>query len=307
MTEAVFAVRSERPGDEDAVDIVNCRGFGRMSEAHLVRNIREYCPTFDRRYSVVAWAADEAAGHVLFTPVGIRLMGRTVSALLVGPVVVAPEYRRRGVGGAMLRFGHDLGRRDGFELAFLAGIPSYYPRFGYQACYGFGKTTVDQTRLPDPTQDMHPWPVQPADIPWLMERHHAEWDSVDFACVRGSSMGEWTMPGVEALVWRTSDGRRVAYTLGAGGAKLEMLLADDPAMAREALARLRPEEIGLHANGWFARHVLDDAWGAAEATRSDAAMACELREGALQEYIAALGAGQRLPGRSNWILPFVLC
>ena len=58
MTEAVFAVRSERPGDEDAVDIVNCRGFGRMSEAHLVRNIREYCPTFDRRYSVVALAAE---------------------------------------------------------------------------------------------------------------------------------------------------------------------------------------------------------------------------------------------------------
>lgn len=307
MTEATFSVRSERPGDEDALDIVNCRGFGRMSEAHLVRNIRAYYPAFDRRYSVVAWAAAEAVGHVLFTPVGVRLMGRTVSGLLVGPVVVAPEYRRRGVGGSMLRFGHDLGRRDGFELAFLAGIPSYYPRFGYQACFGFGKITIDTTRLPDPTRELHPWPVQPADIPWLMERHRAEWDDVDFACVRGAAMGEWTMPGVEALVWRTSDGRRAAYTLGAGGAKLEMLLADDPAPAREVVSRLRPEEIGLHANGWFARHVLDDAWGTAEATRSDAAMACELREGALREYIAALDAGERLPGRSNWILPFALC
>jgi hypothetical protein len=86
-----------------------------------------------------------------------------------------------------------------------------------------------------------------------------------------------------------------------------MLLADDPAPAREVVSRLRPEEIGLHANGWFARHVLDDAWGTAEATRSDAAMACELREGALREYIAALDAGERLPGRSNWILPFALC
>ncbi|MBT5713540.1 hypothetical protein HOI71_21000, partial [Candidatus Poribacteria bacterium] len=158
-----------------------------------------------------------------------------------------------------------------------------------------------------PTRELEPWPVQPADIEWLVDRHAAEWSDVDFACVRGASMGEWTMPGVEALVWRTSDGRRAAYALGATEGKLEMLLADDPVLARVVLATVRPSELGLHPNGWFARHVLDEAWGVARADRSDAAMACELREGALQPYLAAVDEGTRLPGRPNWVLPFVLC
>jgi len=307
VSDANTHIRSERPGDEDAIHTVNCRGFHRTSEAHLVANVRTYCPTFDRRYSVVAWAGEEAVGHVLFTPVGVRLMGETTSALVVGPVVVVPEYQRRGIGGSMLRFGHDLGRRDGFEIAFLAGIPSYYPRYGYRACFGFGKTTIDTERLPSKAQELQAWPVQPADIPWLMERHRAEWEDVDFACVRGSSIGEWAVLGVEAIVWRTPDGRRAAYTLARSSQQLDMLLTDDPALAREVLATVRPEKVSMHPAGWFARHVLDDAWGTAHASRSDAAMACELREGALQPYLQALDAGQRPPGLSNWLLPFILC
>ncbi len=307
MGDAAIHIRSERPGDEDAIHTVNCRGFGRPSEGHLVDNLRTYCPTYDRRYSVVAWADEEAVGHVLFTPVSARLMGETVSALVVGPVVVAPEYRKRGIGGRMLGFGHDLGRREGFQIAFLAGIPSYYPRYGYQACFGFGKTTIDTERLPAQTQELEAWPVRPADIPWLMERHRVEWEDVDFACVRGSAIGEWTMPGVEAIVWRTLEGSRAAYTLATNRKSLDLLLADDVAMAREVLARVRPEGLSMHPSGWLARHVLDDVWGVAHASRSDAAMACELQPGALEPYLRALDAGEREPGLSNWLLPFVLC
>ena len=244
---------------------------------------------------------------MLFTPVSARLMGETVSALVVGPVVVAPEYRKRGIGGRMLGFGHDLGRREGFQIAFLAGIPSYYPRYGYQACFGFGKTTIDTERLPAQTQELEAWPVRPADIPWLMERHRVEWEDVDFACVRGSAIGEWTMPGVEAIVWRTLEGSRAAYTLATNRKSLDLLLADDVAMAREVLARVRPEGLSMHPSGWLARHVLDDVWGVAHASRSDAAMACELQPGALEPYLRALDAGERDPGLSNWLLPFVLC
>jgi len=302
-----FQIRGERPGDEDAIDVVNCRAFRSMEEAHLVCGMRNYYPAFDRRYSITAWDGEEMVGHTLFTPARIRLMGRTIPALTVGPVAVVPEHQRQGIGGQMLRFGHDLGRREGFQLAFLLGHSDYYPRYGYQSCFGFAKITIDKEKLPEPKEKLHPWPVRPADIPWLVERHAAELADVDFGWLWGTSLSEWTIPWANAQMWRTEAGGRAGYTLRTTAEKLHLLLAGDPLLARELIATLKPEEISQHPAGWLARNVLDPAWGKAEASSSKAAMACELQEGVLQPCLQAVEAGERLPGCSNWPLPFLLC
>ena len=161
-------LRGERPGDEDAIDLVNCRAFRSMNEAHIVRLMRQHYPAYDRRFSVTAWDGDEMVGHTLLSPAPMRLMGATVPALAVGPVAVVPEKQKRGIGGQMLRFGHERGAREGFALAFLNGHPSYYPRHGYKACFGFAKVAIDTDALPPPSQELHPRPVRPADIPWLV-------------------------------------------------------------------------------------------------------------------------------------------
>ena len=88
-------LRCEQPGDEEAVDIVNCRAFHSMDGANIVRLLRQYHPAFDRRYSVTAWDGARMVGHSLFTPADLRLMGRTVRALAVGPVAVVPQYQRQ--------------------------------------------------------------------------------------------------------------------------------------------------------------------------------------------------------------------
>ena len=302
-----YQIRGERPGDEDDIDIVNCRAFNSMEEPNLVRGMRGYYPTYDPRYSVTAWDADRMVGHTLFTPARIRLMGQTISALTVGPVAVIPEYQRRGIGGQMLNFGHDLGRREDFELAFLLGHHSYYPRYGYQSCFGFANITIDREKLPEPEQQLHPWPVRPADIPWLMERHAAELADVDFGWLWGSSPNEWTAFCINAQIWKTADGHRAGYTLRTAGQKLHLLLADDPTLARDLIATLKPEEISQHPSGWLAQNALDPTWGKAEANASQAAMVCPLREDVLQPYLQAIESGERLPGCSNHPWPFILC
>lgn len=300
-------VRGERAGDEEAIDEVNCRAFCSMHEAHLVRGMRAYYPAYDRRYSVTAWDGQRMVGHTLFTPARIRLMGRTVSALTVGPVAVVPEYQRRGIGGQMLKFGHDLGRREGFRFAFLLGHHTYYPRYGYRPCFGFARIAIDVEKLPEPGMDLQSWPVRPADLPWLAERLAVELADVDFGWLWGTAPEEWTIPWVDAQMWWTKDGRRAGYTLRTTRKKLHLLLTDDPALARALICVLKPEEISQHPSGWLARNVLDPAWGNAEANASQAAMVCELEEGALQPYLEVLETGERLPGASNWPLPFLLC
>ena len=57
-------------------------------------------------FSVTAWYGDEMVGHALFSPVRLRLMGETVRVL-----AVLPNFQRQGIGGQLLGYGHDLGRR----------------------------------------------------------------------------------------------------------------------------------------------------------------------------------------------------
>ncbi len=42
-----YQIRGERPGNEEAIDIVNCRAFNSMEEPNLVRGMRDYYPAYD--------------------------------------------------------------------------------------------------------------------------------------------------------------------------------------------------------------------------------------------------------------------
>ena len=308
-----ITIRSEQPDDEDAIDVVVSRAFSEMDEANLVRMLRDRQPEFDRELSLCAWDGSQMAGYIAFIPVDMRLMGGTVKAMAVAPVAVAPEYQRQGIAGVMLRCGHDLARQRGIELAFLNGHPGYYPRHGYIACFGFCKTIVDFNALPESTVDLEAWPVRNHDIPWLVECDEREWHDVDFTWPRGSHLTEWTIEGVNAVIWRTKDNRRAAYVLSrsgqhAPGRHIEDMLGDDPHLIRQVIAKVKPSQMKHHPAGWLARNVLDEVpWATSKVERSGAAMACSLAGGALDEYIAAVESGQRLPGTCNWPIPFIMC
>jgi hypothetical protein len=219
-------------------------------------------------------------------------MGETLTALAVGPVAVTPERQRQGIGGSLLRYGHELGKREGFACAFLQGHPTYYPRLGYRPCYGFSKTTINTDKLPNPSRKFLRLPVRRADIPWLVERWEIEWRDVDFGWLWGTAPGEWAIPGIDTEMWWTEDGHRAAYTIGD-----KLIIAENRAWAREVIATLKPKQLDHHPSGWLAQHVLDAEWATVEVNRSDAAMMCELRKGLLEAVLKALESEERLPRR----------
>jgi hypothetical protein len=208
----------------------------------------------------------------------------------------------------MLRYGHDLGRSEGFALAFLYGHPSYYPRHGYVPCFGTCKTVVNLDKLPEPSIQIVRRPVRPDDVPWIVERAMAEWDDVDFGWLWGENLNDWTVPCMNAMMWRMPDGRRAAYTVARHASKhCDLLLADDPALGRQVMATLRPASLGNHPAGWLARNALDAQWAEPTAAACDAAMAIELRPGILAPLRESLASGHRPPGVALFPLPFPAC
>jgi putative acetyltransferase len=307
MSNSNIEIRSERVGDEDSIDLVNCTAFGKMDEAHIPRLLRQYYPCFDRQYSITAWDRNRMVGHALFSPARIRFMDETIVALAVAPVAVIPEYQKRGIGEMMMNYGHEMGCRDGFLLAFLCGHPEYYPRMKYIPCFGFAKIIIESDKLPGPSHMLTPYPVRESDIPWLVNRFEIECADIDFSWLRGNSISEWVLPSTSAMVWRDKDGRRAGYTLSKPSTNhLNLLLADDADLAREIIFTIKPQTIEHHECGWLYQNAIDKSWGKAEVKLSKAAMACELQDGVLKPLLDALESKQRLPGFCNWPITFVL-
>ena len=87
--------------------------------------------------ALVAVEGDEIVGHIMLTHA--TLHGEEdwrVPAL--GPLAVAPEWQRTGIGIALTEAALKLADARGEPLVVLLGHPSYYPRFGFEPARGRG-------------------------------------------------------------------------------------------------------------------------------------------------------------------------
>lgn len=125
-------IRQRTPADDaDIFDVVK-RAFASMKEAsgdeqNLVGRLRKtggYVPQLD----LVADENGRIVGHIMFTTVEIA----KTPQLILAPLAVAPERQRCGIGGALIRFGHETAKKAGFGFSVLVGHPTYYPKFGYR-------------------------------------------------------------------------------------------------------------------------------------------------------------------------------
>ncbi len=123
-------IRPERPEDYAAVEEINRLAFGQENEVRLVVAIRQ-AKGFDHALSLVAIRADEAVGHILFSPIHIESDQGEIPALALAPMAVLPNFQRQGIGSALVREGLDSCRQLGHAVVVVVGHPGFYPRFGF--------------------------------------------------------------------------------------------------------------------------------------------------------------------------------
>jgi len=120
-------IRPETTTDRAAVRAVNEAAFGTSVEADLVEAIRSKKTTL---VSLVADADGKVVGHILFSPVSMSEQPR-LNVMGLGPMAVAPDHQRSGIGSALVREGLKRCKGLGCQAVVVVGHPEYYPRFGF--------------------------------------------------------------------------------------------------------------------------------------------------------------------------------
>lgn len=153
-----IVIRAERAADEAAIERLAAAAFGPGRHARTAFRIRERGRHDPALSFVAAVGADGTlAGSVRMTPVAIG----AADAWLLGPLAVAPEWSRRGIGRALVM--RAVGAADsagGAPVLLVGDLPYYGP------C-GFRRVDRERVRLPGPVEPgrLLVWPGRLPEIP----------------------------------------------------------------------------------------------------------------------------------------------
>jgi predicted N-acetyltransferase YhbS len=140
-----ITIRKEKSFDHNWVVELTEKAFETLeisdhNEGKLVDKLRK-APTFIEELSLVAELNGQVVGHILFTPIIIDNGEQQFQSLVLAPVSVLPEFQKMGIGGQLIRAGHQKAFELGFQSVILIGHPEYYPRFGYKPASTWGIKT----------------------------------------------------------------------------------------------------------------------------------------------------------------------
>ncbi len=127
MSDLPFTLTPETPDDEEAILRLNDRVFGPGRFARTAYRIRESTPT-DLSLSFVARVGPLLVGANAMTPIFIG----DSPAHLLGPLIVEPVFRSRGIGEALVNASLEATRSKGGRLVILVGDEPYYGRMGFK-------------------------------------------------------------------------------------------------------------------------------------------------------------------------------
>ncbi len=140
-----ISIRNEIPADYRIVEELTREAFwGNMNhptcdgEHLLVHKLRKL-PSFVPELDFVAEAEGKIVGHVIYSLAKVITPdSREIEVLNFGPLSVCPDYKRMGVGSALMHRSIEEAAALGYRAIIFYGHPDYYPRFGFRRAKHYG-------------------------------------------------------------------------------------------------------------------------------------------------------------------------
>ena len=131
-------IRQERLEDYDAVDHIVKEAFESAehsdgNEQDLVVELRK-SKSFIPELSLVAVEDGKIVGHILFT----KALVQGVEVLALAPLSVLPDYQNKGIGLSLMKEGHGIAHKLGYEYSVVLGHSKYYIKAGYTPASKYG-------------------------------------------------------------------------------------------------------------------------------------------------------------------------
>jgi len=129
---ADFIIRPEQPGDIAAITHLTELAFrshphSSHTEQFIIQALREAGVL---TVSLVAERDTQIIGHIAFSPV--QISDGSPHWYGLGPMAVAPQYQRQGIGQALVNAGLAALRTRDAAGCVLLGEPEFYGRFGFR-------------------------------------------------------------------------------------------------------------------------------------------------------------------------------
>ncbi len=135
LERAGVVIRAETPGDYDAADAMVRESFWNRYRpgcdehllTHRLRKDEAYLPELSR----IALVNGRIAGGIWYAKAQLKDGADARPVALFGPLAVAPEFQRRGLGAMLVQETLPLVKTAGWPGVVIMGDPAYYHRFGF--------------------------------------------------------------------------------------------------------------------------------------------------------------------------------
>lgn len=151
-------IRQADQSDFQAISDLVMSSFGISEGPEIVQLVGELLVdvTAQPVLSLVATVKESIVGHILFSKINLAPPIQGVSAALLAPLAVHPDFQSQGIGSQLVAEGLQQLSDSGVDLLFVLGHPGYYSRFGFSAAgiKGF------QAPYPIPPKNAEAWMVR---------------------------------------------------------------------------------------------------------------------------------------------------
>ncbi len=126
MSESKFEIRLETPADHKKIETLQALALGPGRFVRTANRMREGVPPV-AGLCHAGWFNGSLVGSIKFT----RVVVGTSEGLLLGPIVVHPDFTNRGFGQVLIGNAIAEARRAKFRWIILVGDAPYYEKAGF--------------------------------------------------------------------------------------------------------------------------------------------------------------------------------